>query len=353
MMGKDYQNILIIKPSALGDIVHAMPVLGSLRKALPKARLVWLVRTEFAPLLECTDQVDEILLFDRKRLGHWYYNIHAFQDLRKFAKQLKNGRFDLVLDLQGLFRTALFGKMTGCRTRIGMANAREGGGLFYTHKIAPPASMHLLDGYHDMLNAAGITEFVTECEIAPPKEAVDSVHEKLTQAKIQDKPFLVLVPSSAHESKCWPAERFASVAEQIHDKFGFAVVTVGTVKDRPVIDAIVQRCKVPVTDLSEQTSIKELIALLGQSSAVISNDTGPGHIADALNIPTVVIFGHTNPMRVGSYNRPERVAAIDPFNRPRTIESENPAHLIKHVPIELVLEKITSQLNSHKYEPVE
>ncbi len=347
-MTNDHQNILIIKPSAMGDIVHAMPVLAALRASLPQARISWLVRKDFAPLLGCVEGLDEILLFDRKQLGQWFYKPAAFKTLRTFMRTLKKNRYDLVLDLQGLFRTALFGRMTGCSKRIGMANHRELAGLFYTHQVQRPAdSMHLLDYYHALLRQAGIEAApVTTPLMNAPKEAVVSVREKLEQNGISKQGYFVLVPSSAHASKCWPADRFAQLAERLHQQFGLAAVVIGTEKDRAIIEAITAACSIPITNMMGKTTILELVALIQTAKAVVSNDTGPGHIAAVMHVPTVLIFGHTNPMRVGPYGRPECVAATEPDNRPRITESSDPKHLIKNVPLELVLKKITAQLEA-------
>ncbi len=330
----------------MGDIVHAMPVLASLRASFPDARISWLVRKEFSPLLECVSGLDEIVLFDRGLLGKWYCSPAAFKALRNFMRRLKNSRYDLVLDLQGLFRTSFFGLMTGCAKRIGMADCREFAGLFYAHRVRRPEdSMHLLDYYRALLATAGIDSAVaTESFMNAPEEAKASVRRKLEQAGIPNKDHFVLVPSSAHSSKCWPADRFVKLAEAVHQEFGFAIVVIGTKKDRSVIDAIKTHCAVPVIDLADKTTIFELIALLQTAKGVVSNDTGPGHIAAAMHVPTVLIFGHTNPMRVGPYRRPECVAAVEPDKRPATIESSDPRHLIENVPLELVLNKINAQL---------
>ena len=346
-MGNHYKNILIIKPSALGDIVHALPVLETLRVSLPDARITWLVRREFAPLLECVNGLDEILLFDRKLLGRWYYRPSAFGALCDFMRKLKNSRYDLVLDLQGLFRTALFGWMTGCPKRIGMADARELAGLFYTLKVpCPENSIHVLDYYYALLKEAGIDGLpTTEAFLKIPDETAASVNQKLAQAGIPRK-YIVLVPSSAHPNKCWPAERFAKLAEDLNHQFDLSIVVIGTQKDRPIIDAIKAYCPIQLIDLTGKTTVAELVALLQQAQGVVSNDTGPGHIAAAMHIPTVLIFGHTNPMRVGPYQRPECVAAIEPDRRPALIESPDPAHRIENVPFELVWEKIIMQLKN-------
>jgi len=344
-MNTEYKNILIIKPSALGDIVHALPVLKVLRSSFPNACITWLIRKEFAPLLECVDGLNEVLLFDRKLLGHWYYKPAVFKALRDFMKKLQHSHYDLVLDLQGLFRTALFARMTNCDKRIGMTDSREFANLFYTHKVRRPAdSMHVLDYYYALLKKAKIEiNPITGPFFKVPNKAVVSIREKLRQLNIT-KDYLVLVPSSAHFSKCWPAERFAKLAEHLNRQFGLDIVVIGTEKDKYILEAIQNHCSIPIIDLTGKTTIIELVALFQQAKGVVSNDTGPGHIAVAMHVPTVLIFGHTNPMRVGPYQRPECIAAIEPNNRPATIKSSNPAYRIEHVPLEMVLEKIIAQL---------
>lgn len=348
-MSNDYQNILIIKPSAIGDIVHALPVLRALRTAAPDARITWLVRQEFAPLLECVNELDDILLFDRKKLGRWHYRPAAFKALRSFARNLKSAQYDLVLDLQGLFRTGLFAWLTRCPQRIGMADSREGAGLFYTRKIPRPVdSIHVLDYYHALLQAAGIhTRPITEIQFHLPDQAAAAIRQKLTRAGLT-RDYLVLIPGSAHPDKCWPADRFAKMAEYLNRHYDLDIVIIGTQTDKPVIDAIKARCGIPLIDLMGQTALTELIALLKTAAGVVSNDTGPGYIAAAMHIPTVLIFGRTNPMRVGPYGRPECIAAVQPDRRSPRIESRNPAHCIEHVAFDLVLEKITAQLNSRR-----
>lgn len=346
-MTADAKNILIVKPSALGDIVHALPVLGAVRAARPDAHITWLVRREFAPLLECVDGLDDILLFDRKQLGRWFWRPAAAKALLNFLRTLKNSRYDLVLDLQGLFRTAFFARLTGCPRRIGMADSREFAGLFYTRKVPRPAdSLHVLDYYFALLDAAGIHADPTadvSFKISAPAAA--SIHQKLQRAGVTGG-YLVLVPSSAHPNKCWPPERFAALAEQLNRRYSLDIVIIGTARDKPVIDAIAARTDLHLADLSGRTDITELLALLVRARGVVANDTGPGHIAAAMRVPTVLVFGHTNPMRVGPYHRPECIAAVDPQQRPDTIESRDPAHRIENVPLAMVLDKITAQLNT-------
>ena len=345
MKTTDYTNILIIKPSALGDIVHALPVLPSLRAAFPQAKLTWLVRKEFAPLLECVEGLDEVLLFDRKGMGNWFYHPKGFKIFWDFTKQLRAGGFDLVLDLQGLFRSAIFSGMTGCSTRIGMAESREFSHLFYTQLVNRPAeSVHILDTYFEVLKDIGIQSCSPDCRLTASAAAQDSIRRKLETAQLTPKKFLALVPGAAHAYKCWPAEQFAKLADIFHQRYGWKAVVVGTQNDRIYAKRIQANAASPVIDLTGQTSIPELVAVFEQAGAVISNDTGPGHIALATDTPGVVIFGNTNPFRLGPYQRPECIVAVDPEKRGAEIKDTKPAHQIENVTVEMVLEKIELQL---------
>ena len=347
MKNTDPENILIIKPSALGDIVHALPVLSSLRGRFPNAKLTWLVNKSFAPLLECVDGLDDILLFDRKGMSRWFCRAADFRTLRHFRQTLKKGQFDLVLDLQGLLRSAIFAHMTGCPRRIGLSEAREFASLFYTHQVARPAdSVHILDYYFAMLREIGVETCLPDCRLTAPPAATASVQQKLQHNHLTGKQFVVLVPGSAHAYKCWPAGQFANVAEALHRQYGWPAVIVGTPSERVYADAIKASTSSPVIDLTGQTSIPELIALFDQAAAAVSNDTGPGHIALASQTPGVILFGNTNPLRLGPYRRPECIAAVDLERRGAEIKDTLEAHQIKHVTVDMVLEKIKLQLPS-------
>lgn len=340
-----YRNILIIKPSALGDIVFALPALATLRASFPQARIHWLVRKEFAPLLECVTGLDEIILFDRKLLGKWWHSRQAFAEFRAFLKRLRNGQFDLVVDLQGLFRTAFFAWQTGCSQRFGMSQTREGASFFYTRRVLPPeGSIHLVDYYTRIVSEAGAATLCTDYPILPPAQAVETMNHKLSTAGLTGKPYAVLILGSAHTSKCWPTERFAAIARRLAAEYGFTIIAAGSKSEQSLAQAVQQKAQIPMVSLAGQTSIPELVALLKGARLVLSNDTGPGHIAAAMNVPTVVIFGHTNPARVGPYGRPHWVAAVNAFGRGPAIENHDPAYAITQVTETMVWDTINGVL---------
>ncbi len=142
------KNLLIIKPSSLGDIVMALPALTALRKSFKDAKITWLIRPEFAPILKNHPHVTAISIFDRKLLGKAWFHPHAFVSLLSFIRRLRRSKFDAVIDLQGLFRTASLAWLSGCKKRFGMADARELAHIFYTHKVArDPDCIHMVDYY--------------------------------------------------------------------------------------------------------------------------------------------------------------------------------------------------------------
>ncbi|UCC96591.1 MAG: glycosyltransferase family 9 protein [Phycisphaerales bacterium] len=339
------KNILIAKPSALGDIVLALPAVTALHKSFPDARISWLARPEFAPILENHPHLAEVIPFDRKLLSKAWFHPRAFGALVSLVKRLRRGQFDVVFDFQGLFRTASLAWLSGCKRRIGMANAREFAPFFYTDKVPPdPANRHLVDYYMRMVCAAGATEKDVEFVFPPDSEAAVSVRTLLASHGIKDDKYAVLVPGSAQRDKCWPVERFAILAEKISSNFGLPIVAAGTALEAPLIETLKEKAKVPVTNLAGRTSLKELVALSRAAKLVVSNDTGPGHIAAALGTPLVLMFSWSNPARIAPYGRTECMVANEPYSRGHKIRSSDPEHDIKAITVDQVWQRVCEQL---------
>jgi heptosyltransferase I len=341
------RRILVIKPSAMGDIVHALPFLSSLRASFPAARISWLVRPAFAPLLQCTPLVNEILLFDRNRLGHWWFNPGSAADLMRFLGTLRSSHFDCVFDLQGLFRTALFSRWTGCPNRYGFQNAREGAWRLYSHRVAlPDDCVHVIDTFWQMARAAGATVRHNDYGLQAPEDAQLQVRQLLQESEIARDSIAILVPGSAQSWKCWPLDRFVALAERIYRELGLSVVVVGSQGERSLGEEIALKCQVPIVNLAGRTDITQLIALMAVARVVVSNDTGPGHIAVAVGTPTAMIFGPTNPARVGPYGKPEWVAAVNPFGRGTIINDFDSRYRIETISVEQVLEILRRQVGN-------
>jgi len=342
------KNILIIKPSALGDIVTALPALSSLRASFSDVKISWFVRSEYAPLFDSVDGIDDIILFDRKGLGSWWYNPRSFAALLRLISRLRRGKFNLVIDLQGLLRTAMFAWLACCKKRFGMAKSREFAGLFYTHKVPQDSkSVHVIDYYQKIVSTAGASVKSCEFNLTPTSRAIDSVAGLLTEHGIKSGRYAVFVPGSAHAFKCWPVRNFAALGEKVTSTFDLPIIVVGTSAEREIAGKLKSASKVPITNFAGLTDIPQLIALLGGATVVVSNDTGPGHIAAAVGVPVVLIFGPTNPARIRPYGRAGAVAAIEPESRGCEIESLDTKHAIENVTVEHVFEKVTYQLEHY------
>ncbi len=350
-MKKKHSNpskILIIKPSALGDIALTLPVLASLQASFPDAHITWFIRPEFAPLLENIAALDDIIIFQRKHLGKWWCNPRQFSALMRLFAELRKGRFDLVLDLQGLFRTAFFAWLTGARRRFGMKTAREFATLFYTDKIDLDAdSVHVIDYHRKILAAAGARTIINDSNLFATTQAAEHVSQLLQDRNVDLRNYVVLVTGSAHASKCWPVEKFAALADRISERFGADIIAAGFAAEKPTIARLAELAGAPVVDLAGHTDMGTLIALLAGAKLVVSNDTGPGHIACALDVPVIIIFGPTNPSRIRPYAKPHAVAAVDPDARGNAIDSTDARYRINAVSVENVFAQVEYNLTNH------
>jgi heptosyltransferase-1 len=367
-MREVYENILLLKPSSLGDIVMALPALSALRRNFPQARISWLVRPEFAPLIEGHPHLDEIILFDRKQLGRAWFDPAAFKSLLGLISNLRRSRFDAVLDLQGLFRTASLAWLSGCKRRFGPIWRKEFARHFYTTAI--PAKLewvHVVDYFLKLVEAMGASDLRVEFVLPQKPAAAASARDLLRRigeaegcrvgseptrppdqcaqdAWGKTPPYAVLIPGSAQVSKCWPAERFGALTDRLASDHGLAVVATGSRAESPMIERIQSLAKQPVANLAGRTSLAELTEVLRSASLVVSNDTGPGHIAAALGRPLVMMFSWSNPQRVGPYGRPECIVGRDISTRGLVIKSRDPRHTIQHITLDEVYAKVVEQL---------
>lgn len=347
MASKTIKKILIIKPSALGDIAHALAALASVRKSFPDAHITWLVRKEFAPLLEMADALDDMIIFDRKLLGKWYRSPRVFAELMRFFKSLRKPHFDMVIDLQGLFRTALFSWITGSKKRFGIKGARECAGIFYSDStVRDDGDLHIVDLNNKIVAAAGATETVVDSGLTIDPQTQSAVEQLLAENDCEDKKYAILVTGAAHARKLWPAEKFAEISDLLHSQFGLSVITIGTEIDKPHVERLKAIAKKPVIDLTGKTNIKVMTALMSKAAIVVSNDTGPGHVAEATGAPVVMIFGPTNPARLYPYSRPESFVAIDSFTRGLEVTSSDPKYAIDNITVDAVSQKVSGLLNS-------
>lgn len=306
---RPFRRILIIKPSSLGDIVHALPVLAALRAAFPRAHIDWLVSTSFVPLLEGHPLLSEVIPFDRRRYGQMLRRPSVFLEFLRFLGFLRRRRFELVVDLQGLVRSGFIAWASGASTRVGFADAREFASLFYSRRVTCPRDcVHAVDRNLQLASAIGASPEKIEFPLGLRPEELQSARELLRKTAGEPvESFIAVLPGARWESKCWPPERHAQLIDELAGRGAPRCVLLGAEADRPLADAIASRTGAPVVDLVGKTTLRELAALLQLADLVVCQDSGPMHLAAALQRPIVALFGPTNPARTGPYCERARV----------------------------------------------
>jgi lipopolysaccharide heptosyltransferase I len=307
-----YQRILIIKPSSLGDIIHALPVLAALRAAYPRAHVAWLAATQFVPLLEGHPMIDEVIGFDRQRFGRMHRSVDVLRDFAHFVAYTRRHRFDLVIDLQGLFRSGFLAWASGARRRYGFATARELAPLFYTHRVCcPRRARHAVDRNVCIATALGLPITTPQFPLGLRADEVHAARRLLAQAAGAAVPrFTAVLPGARWASKLWRVDYLAQVIDRLSAETGSPTVLLGAGAERPRADQITARCTSEVIDLVGRTGLRQLVALLALAQSVLSQDSGPMHIAAALGRPLLAIFGPTDPARTGPYSPAARVVSL-------------------------------------------
>jgi heptosyltransferase-1 len=329
---ENFSRILLVKPSAVGDVVHTIPLLVKLRARYPQARIDWFITPENAELVRHHPALSDVVLFNRRSFASFGRNWRATAGPFELLQQLRRTRYELVIDMHGQFRTAAFVRATGAPVRIGFdrpikrlptetthheihnvplhgwAGAREGSWLAYTHRIPiPTLDVHAIDRYLWVGKMLGLDD-------APPNLRIylsPATEARAVQllARYGLKEFAVLAPGTMWETKHWPPERFAEAGRLLRQR-QLGVVLVGTPRDKARCRIAAELCPGAV-DLCGQTSLGELAAIIRLSTVAVTNDSGSMHLAVALETPVVSIFGPTNPVHIGPYGHPESVVRLD------------------------------------------
>jgi heptosyltransferase-1 len=296
-------KILILKPSSLGDVIHALPVLRLLKRHWPESRIHWWLDASLLQLLENDPDLAGIHTFERKR----WTAPHRWLEMIASIRAMRRQRFDLAIDLQGLARSSLFAWLSNAKKIIGLDNLREGGreGARALYDVTPPrasAEAHAVDRYLAVLPLLGVPVH-WDFEWLPPRpEAARRVRQ--TWAPEGDPiRWIVLLPGGRWDNKRWPVQNFVELARRFAAIPKVKLVVLGSQGERPLGDAIAEAAPGRCLNLAGLTSLDEMIEWIRLSRFTITNDTGPMHVAAALHRPVLAIFGPTNPSNTGPYGQ--------------------------------------------------
>lgn len=300
------ERILLVRPSALGDVCRSVPVLASLNAKWPGAEIDWLVQDTFADAVRHHPALHAVVPFPRKALGRTSKRGNLLPSIRWMNTHLRAHQYDLVVDAQGLFRSGLFTWWTRAPRRIGDANARETAGMFYTERHRVPTDMHTVDRMLKLLELAGIEP------IADMRLHTDPGESAWVERELPE-PYVVLAPTSRWVAKQWPSSRFAELARTLlDDDPARRVVLVGGPGEAAQVPELVELAasESRVVNLIGTTSVGRLMAVIELAQLVVANDSAALHMAVGFGRPIVALFGPTRVDRVGPYRvGPSRVGS--------------------------------------------
>jgi len=304
MIDADLSRTLIIKPSSLGDVVQALPVAWALKELRPQARIDWLATPACAGVVEGLEAVNRVVPFRRQEYGRMWRNPLTLASFGWFLLKLRRAGYTTVLDLQGLFRSAFLCRASGAPRRIGLSDAREGAEQSYTDVVPVPAEpMSSVDRYLLAAEALGAPAgAVRRFDIHLPPEKLAAARALLVARGLAEgQRYVVLVPGGRWATKRWPEERFAALAQRVDEHLGLVPVLAGAAGERQIAERMRRMRGGRMVDLIGRTDLKTLAALLRGAACVVSNDSGPMHLAAALGRPVVALFGPTSPQLTGPY----------------------------------------------------
>lgn len=295
----DYRNILIVKLSSIGDVIHALPVAQALKHRYPLSRITWIVEKPAYDLLTMNPYIDEIMLFDKPKFKS---PAGFLKHVPELARRLKSRHFDLTLDLQGLLKSAAIAWLSGARMKLGYCNMRELSGLVSKPVCGHHKEGHVIERYLDVARHLGCRVTEPQSCLNPAEEDIQKANQLLAQNKLAaDASYIILAPGTNWPSKCWPAASYAALAEMLWENYKMPCVVVGGSKDQALAEEIKVKTTGHVVDLTGKTNLKQLAHILRQSRLFIGGDTGPMHLAVSVATTVIALFGPSDYQRNGPY----------------------------------------------------
>ena len=291
-------KILILKPSSLGDVIHALPVLRLLKKAHPSSEIYWWLESSLVGLLQDDPDLAGIIPFERQRWANPLYWPEAWRSLQ----EIRAHHFDWVIDLQSLLRSGIVAWLANGEFTIGLDDPREGARAFYDITVPRPSyNTHAVDWYKSVLPWLKVS-VDSEIDWIPARPGVAEAIQQKWEPDAS--PWIVLQPGARWKNKRWPAEHFVELVRQALNAFdNVKFVVLGSVADGPMGAAIADVSPSRCLNLTGATSLPEMVEWIRLSQCMVTNDTGPMHVAAALGKPVISLFGPTEPRRTGPYGQ--------------------------------------------------
>ncbi|HEX4643303.1 MAG TPA: glycosyltransferase family 9 protein, partial [Candidatus Acidoferrales bacterium] len=285
-------RFLVVRLTALGDILHTVPAVAALRAAPRNARIDWVVERKWAPVLEGSPALNEVIPFDRRSL--W--------GAVECVQRLRENRYTCAIDFQGLYKSSVLAGLSGAPRRIGFDRRwarEEGAAMFYTEHVIP-AGRHVAELNYSLAVQAGASRTAApEYPLRVPAGGAASVRARLHDLGITGE-YMVVGPGGSWRAKLWPAERYGELSRELAKRSDVRIVVIHGPGEKPSAEELV-RAAAPARPTILATTIEELMGLLAHARCLIAADSGPLHLAAALGTPVVGLYGPTDPARNGPF----------------------------------------------------
>lgn len=298
-------KILIIKLSAIGDVVQTLPALEAIKKTYPDSTVTWLVEEAAAGILEGHPLIDALLVSRRKT---WFRMLRdpftvtrGLTRLVRFLQELRSVRYDIAIDFQGLLKSGALIGLARATRKIGYDRTRELSYLFLNERLpAYDIEKHALDRYLDVARYLGAKDPSPVCTLPIERERA-LMKQRIEAMRQQGRPLVAVNPVARWKTKLWPERNFAELADRLVKGKNAVVVFTGSPDDRGVNDRILSMMSGKAVNWAGETTLKELAALASLADLFITTDTGPMHLAAAAGAKVLALFGPTAPWRTGPY----------------------------------------------------
>jgi heptosyltransferase I len=344
------RSILLIKLSAIGDVVHTLPLLEVLRKSFPTARIDWLVEEEARSIVETHEDLDHVLVSWRKS---WQKKLFspgqgraALKEIKRFVQTIRAHQYDLVIDLHGLFKSGILTGLARGRRKIGFTGGKEGSMLFLTEQPYPfDYNRHALDRYLQAARYLGCSTNSWKGEIPLEPGDRERIDPLLAEHFSPSETLVAINPMARWVTKLWDEERFASLAARLQEELSCKILFTGSPSDRPVVERIMKGINPRPLNLAGSTTLRELAYLYTRCRLIVTTDTGPMHIAAAMGLPVVALFGPTAPWRTGPYGKGHTVIQENLECSPCFKKKCTHRRCMKNITVEKVFEAVKQHLS--------
>lgn len=302
------QNILIVKLSAIGDVIHALPVAYALKKTYPAVKLTWVVEPPAYELLQENPYIDEVILFEKKKFkSFWGF----WRNYPRFARRIRQVKYDAVLDLQGLFKSAVIAWTARGARRLGVCDMRELSDLVSQPVVGANCGGHIVERYLDVARALGCNCDEVVFPLLPTAAEKRQAAMIVEHAGVKNQnPYVVLAVGANWPNKRWPTRYFAQLCDWLYARELIPVLCgSGVVDERLVVD-ITAQAEIPPVDIVGRTTLRQLAAVMQNARAVVGGDTGTVHLAAGLGVPVLMLLGPTDANRNGPYKQPHNAIEV-------------------------------------------